>query len=684
MTASRALVIVMVGSAAAIAGQQAPPELPTFRVAVDVVSVDVAVTDRDGRIVRDLTAADFEVFQNGKPQRVTAAKFVAVGVGGHAGATQARSGPASSGTVTEPLPIPTQPSAREQVRRTIVLVVDDLGLSSQGMGPLLPALRQFVDRELLPTDVMAIVRTGASNGLVQTLTNDRAALHAAIDALRYNVLARMSPWTGGDVVQLGNSPPQFDRAERPLSSAYSVAALSLIVQAARDLPGRKTVVFASEGLQLTDPRMHDALDRVFDQAARSGVVVYAIDCTGLQTGGLRASDDIHYVPKMTEAVGRFSTARQRALGDARESLAYLAEQTGGFAVVNTNDLAEGLSRIGNDVRDYYVIGYEPDPGTFVAERKLARQHTITVKVRRAGVRVRTRRTFIGVSDPQQSAAPPTPAEALVRAARSPFTAATIGVHTTNLPAYAPGRGTFVRAALHLDARALTFSTGAAGVKTATVDLVGLVFDSDGAQVHDISTGFDVTLDARAIEQVIQNGFVYTVRVPIVRPGGYQLRFAVRDRRSGALGAGGGFVLVPDVTGGAFALSGLVLRAEQRAASAVPLDSERFSMAPADALRVYAPGTPLVYSYEIYNGGTAVEAVATLWRGGDRLVALAPETLVPPQGGGPLFAVGRLELADDLAPGSYLLQISATSNDRGQRKGSRAAVQRLAFDVKRQL
>ena len=683
MIATRALVIVIVGSVAAIAGQQAPPELPTFRVAVDVVSVDVAVTDRDGRVVRDLTAADFEVFQDGKQQRVTAAKFVPAGVGGDAGATRARSGPASSGTVTEPPPIPTQPIAREQARRTIVLVVDDLGLSSQGMGPLLPALRRFVDRELLPTDVMAIVRTGASNGLVQSLTNDRGALHAAIDALRSNVLSRMGPWPGGDVVQLGTSPPQYDGTERPLSSAYSVAALSLIVQAARDLPGRKTVVFASEGLQLTDPRMYDALDRVFDQAARSGVVVYTIDCTGLQTG-LRASDDIHYVPNMTEAVGRFGAARRRALGDARESLAYLAEQTGGFAVVNTNDLAEGLSRIGNDVRDYYVIGYEPDPGTFVADPKLARQHTITVKVRRASVRVRTRRTFIGVSDPQRSVASPTPAEALVRAARSPFSAATIGVQTTNLPAYSPGRGTFVRAVLHLDARALTFSTGTAGVKTATVDLVGLVFDSDGAQVHDISTGFDVTLDVQAIEQVVQDGIVYTVRVPIVRLGGYQLRFAVRDRRSGALGAGGGFVLVPDVTGGAFALSGLVLRAEQRAARAVPFDSDRFSMAPVDALRVYAPGTPLVYSYEIYNGGTAVEAVATLWRGEERLVALAPEILVPPPGGGTLFAAGRLELADDLAPGSYVLQIAATSNDRGKRKRSRAAVQRLAFDVKRHL
>lgn len=681
MTATRAIVIVMVGSVAAIAGQQVSPELPTFRVAVDVVSVDVVVTDRDGRIVRDLTASDFEVFQNGKQQRVSAAKFVPVVVGG-AGAIQDKSGPTSSPPITEAPPIPTQPMAREQVRRTIVLVVDDLGLSSQGMGPLLPALRRFVDRELLPTDVMAIVRTGASNGLVQSLTNDRGALQAAIDALRYNVLSRMGPWPFGDVVQIGSSPPQFDGSERPLSSEYSVAALSLIVQAAHDLPGRKTVIFASEGLQLTDLRMHDALDRVFDQAARSGVVLYAIDCTGLQTGGLRASDDIHYVANMTEAVGRFASARLRALRDAQESLAYLAEQTGGFAVVNTNDLAEGLSRIGNDVRDYYVVGYEPDPGTFVADPKLAKQHTITVKVRRAGVRVRTRRTFIGVSDPQQSATPPTPAEALVRAARSPFSAATIGVQTTNLPAYSPGRGTFVRAVLHLDARALTFSTSAAGARTATVDLVGLVFDSEGAQVHDISTGFDVTLEARAIEQVAQNGIVYTARVPIVRPGGYQLRFAVRDRRSGALGAGGGFVLVPDVAGGAFALSGLIVRAEQRAVQAVPLDSDRFSMAPADALRVYAPGTPLVYSYEIYNGGTTVEAVATLWRAEERLVALAPETLVPPKGGEPFVATGRLKLADDLAPGAYVLQIAATSNDRGQRKKSRAAVQRLAFDVKR--
>jgi VWFA-related protein len=143
------------------------------------------------------------------------------------------------------------------------------------------------------------------------------------------------------------------------------------------------VIFAYEGLQLgfgtaptafpeQDPRVRDALGQVVDQAARAGVVIYAIDCVGLETGGLRASDDIHYVPNMTEAVRHFAGARLSTIRGAQESLAYLAEQTGGFAVVNTNDFAAALRRISADVRDYYVIGYEPDPDTFAPDGRRPR------------------------------------------------------------------------------------------------------------------------------------------------------------------------------------------------------------------------------------------------------------------------------------------------------------------------
>jgi hypothetical protein len=242
------------------------------------------------------------------------------------------------------------------------------------------------------------------------------------------------------------------------------------------------------------------------------------------------------------------------------------------------------------------------------------------------------------------------------------------LHATNLPGYAPGRGMFVRTVLHVDARALTFSTDASGTRTATADLVGLVFNSDGAQVDSITTGFDVRLENAAAEHAIENGLVYTARVPIQKPGGYQLRFAVRDRRSGAIGSVGGFVNVPDVTGGAFAISGLVLRAGGGTAATESIDSDRFSVRPADALRIYSPGTQLSYSYEIYNPGAAVQTATSLWRGGEKLISVPPETLVPPPGGAPFAAAGGLELPGDLPAGPYLLQIAATSDDPKHPKG----------------
>ena len=404
MTPTRVSIIVVACTAAAVAARQAPSEPPRFRVAVDVVSIDAVVTDRQGEVVRDLTAADFEVFQDGKRQKVTVAQFVPV-------ITVAAPAARAIGSSAVPAPAATEapgaappPITREQVRRTIVLVVDDLGLSVEGMNHTRRALRGFVGTGLLPTDLVAIVRTGESMGVMQSLTNDRRALEAAIDGLRYNTMSRKGVSPFGDVTQLGDAKPVADEVmplQRSVSAAGSLAALNLVVQAARDLPGRKTVIVASEGFQLweetvatktsdEDTRVRFAVDRVIDQATRSGVVIYAIDGQALQPAGLGAADDVHSAdPRgnpdaMGESLRGLSADRRRASRDAQESLAYLAEQTGGFAVMNTNDLAAGLSRISNDVRDYYVIGYEPDQGTFAPKGRTPRLHKIAVNVSRPG------------------------------------------------------------------------------------------------------------------------------------------------------------------------------------------------------------------------------------------------------------------------------------------------------------
>jgi VWFA-related protein len=705
MTSTGVSILVAACTVAAVAARQAPADPPRFRVAVDVVSIDAVVTDRKGEVVRDLTAADFEVLQNGKRQKVAFAQFVPVITFAAPPASATGSRRVSAPITIEAPRVPaTPPNPGDQVRRTIIVVVDDLGLSLVGMNNTRQGLRRFVEAGLPPTDVVAIVRTGESRGLLHPITNDRATLQAATDALRYNVLSRKGVWPTGDVVQVGSAAPSVEEPvsglQRSVSTAGSLAALSLVVEGARDLPGRKTVIFVSEGFQLAigpdssknpdaDPRARygNILDRVIDQATRSGVVIYAVDGQGLQSGGLSAADDIHSIDTKfdRDAMGKvlrdLEAGRRRDVREGQDSLVYLAEQTGGFAVANTNDLAGGLRRISNDVRDYYVIAYEPDRNTFTLDGKRPRRHKVDVNVRRPGLRVRTRKEFIGVSDPERPPGPATPAQQLVRAAISPFSVTTIALHGTNLPGYAPGRGMFVRTLLHLDPRALTFSTDARGARTATVDLVGLVFNNDGAQVDTISLGFDITLGNPAAEQALETGLVYSARVPIKTPGGYQLRYAVRDRRSGAIGSVGGFVHMPDVTGGAFALSGLVLRAGERTATSESLDSDRFTVQPADALRVYTPGTRLSVSYEIYHAGTAVQAVTSLWRGTDQLTSLPPDTLVPPADGGRFAATGGLTLAEDLPAGRYVLQIAATSDDPTSAKRARRAVQRLPFDVR---
>ena len=151
------------------------------------------------------------------------------------------------------------------------------------------------------------------------------------------------------------------------------------------------------------------------------------------------------------------------------------------------------------------------------------------------------------------------AKQLVHAATSPFAATEVALRATALPGFSAEQGSFVRALLHVDARALTFVPGDDGRKTASVDVLGLVFDQAGAEVARLSTGFAVALTNQGADEALRDGLAYDLRIPIARPGGYQVRFAVRDRESGATGSAGEFVEMSDVRGGAFALSGILLR-----------------------------------------------------------------------------------------------------------------------------
>ena len=673
-------------------------ETPRFRVATDGVRIDAVVTDRDGQIVPDLTAADFEVRQDGKIQKLLFAQFVPV-ISGPAPAAVS-----SSNTVgTAPAAPVARPTAvrREDVQRTLAIVVDDLGLSFESLQNTQKALHAFVDRELRASDLVTLVRTGGSIGSLQSFTTDRRVLHSAIDRLRWNGASRsgiepfapVNKWTTFDDRHGMGDTNDFSMVERvrtTMSAAGTLGALNLVVQGARDLPGRKAIIFVSEGFQMMEgaepeARLRRALDSVIDQATRAGVVIYSLDCRGLQTGALQAGDNLKSGPLQPD--GMDGLVRSKADDrvdfnrDTQEGMAYLAEQTGGFAVMNTNSLASGLGRITNDVRDYYVIGYAPVEGTFVTKGKKPRLHKISIKVKRPGVQVKTRKEFLGVSDPEDTLTPGTPAQQLVRTAISPFAATDIALRATTLPGYSADQGSFVRVLLHIDARALTF-TESEGKKAASADVLGMVFDQDGTEVAHLSTGFAVALTSEGEQDALRDGVAYTLRIPIRQPGGYQLRFAVRDRQSGALGTAGEFLEVPDVARGAFSLSGIVLRSAETAASDVSDQSDQVLLTPAQAVRIYPPGSRLSYAYEIYNATTPVKAAMSIWRGAERVLAVAPDTLVPPAGAERVFAVaGGVKLGEALPAGSYVLEIAAALPGSTAKGKNSTAVQRIDFEVR---
>src|SRR5258708_812161 len=593
-----------------------------FRVGIGAVRIDAVVPDRNGRIVSGLTADEIEVRQDGKPQKVTFAQFVSV----LSGPAPARDTPRASGA--EAVAVPPRPVKREEVQRTVAVVVDDLGVGVESFYEGGGGVRGCGDGGGPPRDRVGLGGTGGAGGGLQPFTTDRRVLHAAIDALQWNGASRsgVEPFKPLNVytTSSGGGPPGaptatvtatadpndfkvIDALRSSMAAAGTLGALNLVVRGSRDLPGRKAIIFVSEGFRLMvpeltgpgegdkrpDARLRIALDRVIDQATRAGVVIYSLDCRGLQTAGLQASDNLKsggLAPGAMEgAVRAYAGDRVEVNRDTQEGMAYLAEQTGGFAVFNTNDLARGLGRITDDVRGYYVIGYVPPDGTFVRQGQKPQLHKISIDVKRPGVRVKTRKEFLGVSDPPDIASPLTPAQELVHAATSPFAATDIGLRATTLPGYAPADGMFVRTLLQIDAHALTFVDGQGGKKTAAADVLGMVVDQEGAEGAHLSTAFSVALTTDAADAALRDGLVYTLRIPIRRPGGYQVRFAVRDQHSGALGSTGEFVDVGDIAGGAFALSGIVLRPEDGAGRQAAGRPDQIALTAAQPGRGSRPG-----------------------------------------------------------------------------------------------
>ena len=346
-----------------------------------------------------------------------------------------------------------------------------------------------------------------------------------------------------------------------------------------------------------------------DFANRAAVVIYTLDARGLETVGLTAGDSTSDFN--SNQVALQLAERSNSLIDTQQGLGFLSAFTGGLAIRNSNDLNLGIKKVLDDQQGYYLIGYRPDDSTFATVDGKSKFHHISLKVKREGsYSVRTRNSFYGRIN--ESTSPKlTPKQQLEDALTSPFTSSDIQLKLTSIFANNMAHGSLLQSFLHVSASDLTFTTEADGSRKATFNIAAVTFGDNGKVLDEFGYPVSITVPASEFERINKDGFVYSLGIPIKKPGAYQLRMAIRDETTERIGSAMQFVEVPDLKKNKLTVSGILLSGipltRYLNGSSGPSATQKLEGANLEAnpnansaVRIFKGNQALIYAFNIYN------------------------------------------------------------------------------------
>ena len=505
-------------------------------VDVNLVNVQVWVTDKKGDPITGLGVDDFELYENKK--RVEISNFFAV-----EGRKPVVETVATTLDVEQPLPDQLE-LLPERERLHLVVYIDNFNIRPFNRNRVFQRLREFLTQKLERGDRVMLVTYDRTLKYRHPFTSNPDLVASALfdlekltgHAVHYDSEHRdiMREIEEADSLgEVGYRVVQFAES-RFNDMSFTIDAMRELVDSLAGIEGRKALLYVSDGLPMVPAedlfhalqhkyndsgmlaRMRDfdltrRFMRLTDAANTNEVTFHTIDAAGLRVAFSGTAEQARY----GDTPGLWQVVESRKVHNLQSPLLFLANRTGGTAIYNTNDVGDGLTRVATDFGTYYSLGYLP------SHNGDGRFHTIEVKVKRKGLRVRHRHGY------RDKPMPARMADSTMSTLRYGFDRNPLGVALRLGGQTSHQRGNYVVDLVVTIPIGNVTLVPRTEFHEARVKLFVAAMDEEGgiAEVQEESVPIRIPLDE--VERARQADFSYSMKL-IMRPGGHRIAVGIRD------------------------------------------------------------------------------------------------------------------------------------------------------------
>lgn len=660
---------------------QGDSEQYTFRAETEVVLVNVTAKDKNGNLVRDLKREDFIVTEDNKPQQIESFDLENTDAIPQSSAAEA------------PLLAPTIPSGTSQTsptiafkdRRLIVLFFDLTSMQPEEIERAATAAQNYVDKQMSPADMVAVLSLGGSLSVNLDFSADRAALKKALRALNTGGGQGFEEGTTGTTEGTADTSQPFtvdDTEYNIFNTDRRLQALRSVADKLSRIDQKKSLIYFSSGMDRTGIENQSELRATTNAAVRANVAIYTMDVRGLQAlvpGGEAQNASLRGTSPYS---GQSTLAQYSSNSETQETLVTLAGDTGGRAFLDSNDFGRVFTDVQQDTASYYILGYRSNnPARDGKFRK------ITVRVNRPGIKITARRGYYAPADFQHSTKEDREKQLDEELASD--------LATTDLPVYLSAEyfrlaenKFYVPVSVVVPGSQIPFTRAKnKDQDRATLDVLGVIFDPQKRPISQIRDTVKLAIDS---SQLVQRKNVQYNSSFVLPSGQYHVKFVVRENETGRLGSFETDLTVPDLKSIPVKMSSVVLAGQLEASSKKsgenPLIHDGSEVVPS-VTHVFTSNQHLYLYYEIYDPARVPASGAS--KGSNNIHLLsnvsffrgkvkAYETPVVEtdqiNAPGRHAAVFRLDVPlTQLKPGFYTCQINVVDDAAGQFRFPRSSL-----------